>query len=130
MYKDISKFVSELEKGIAMNVLCLKCSYFPKCEFFLEVLVSEGFLSSYRVYSNNKITSLFLYLKYIDNKSVISKVQLLSKKKNPLYLSVKSLWKVKPETGVIFLSTSNFGVISHKKALYNNVGGESLFKVS
>jgi small subunit ribosomal protein S8 len=129
MHKSLNNLISELKRGLGINALFIQVPHFCKCELFLEVLIEEGFIISYRVCVVKKKKIVYVYLKYINNGSVIRKIRMLSKKNLPFYVSVGDLWKAKPNTGVLLISTSAFGIIPHKKALYHNVGGEVLFQV-
>lgn len=89
----------------------------------LNVLIREGLIRSYKINSNNTID---IYLKYINNNSVIIEIQRLSKPSRRLYIKNKDLYKKKK--GFYILSTS-IGIITDLEAKKINVGGELICKI-
>ena len=95
-------------------------------ESIVKVLVEEGYIVSYQVKEkdNNK-KDLIIMLKYIDKKSVIEEIKVLSKPGYRQYINKENIPKVLNGFGVSILSTSR-GVITGKQARKLNVGGELL----
>jgi ribosomal protein S8 len=85
------------------------------------------------VYNNgcNENKKYFIvFLKYIDNKSVISNIEVFLKRRNPFFISSESLWKVKSINNLYLLSTPKFGIVSDRVANFYNTGGEVLLKIA
>ena len=78
-----------------------------------------------------KIDFIKIYLKFNKSgKSLIQSINLISKSSRRLFISVYEIKKLKNinEDIFFFLSTSR-GILSHKKALMYNLGGELLFSI-
>nr|YP_009233124.1 ribosomal protein S8 [Phytophthora polonica]AMB20929.1 ribosomal protein S8 [Phytophthora polonica] len=89
----------------------------------LNILVKEGFIKSYKINSKNQLD---IYLKYKNNKAVITEIKRLSKPGKRLYINNKNLYKKK--TGFYILSTST-GILTDLQAKKLNVGGELICKI-
>ena len=90
------------------------------------VLKEEGFISDYEVKEAGKFKVINITLKYDANhKSVITKLQRVSKPGLKTYSKAKNLEKVLGGLGVAIVSTSK-GLMTDRKARKENVGGEVL----
>ena len=95
------------------------------CESFLKILWNEGFISGYKVSSQNNRT-LEIFLKYTKNgKPVINSLKCLSKPSQRIYYSAKQIWKLDSSKTFIIFST-NHGLKSINECKKNKVGGEPL----
>ncbi len=91
-----------------------------------EILVSEGYVTEYKLVENGFNGTLVLTLKYTGrNQSVINGLQRVSKPGLRTYANVENMPKVMDGLGVAILST-NKGVMTDKQAKAANVGGEVL----
>ena len=95
----------------------------------LEVLKSEGFISSYHIEKkeSNKI-SLIVDLKYYEGIPVIKEIKRVSKPGRRVFSSATSIPRIQNGLGLAIIST-NKGVMSDIEARKNNIGGEILCKV-
>jgi len=95
----------------------------------LEVLKSEGFISSYHIdkKENNKI-SLIVNLKYYEGKPVIKEIKRVSKPGRRVYSRATSIPRIQSGLGLAIISTTK-GVMSDIDARKNNIGGEIICKV-
>jgi len=95
-----------------------------------KVLKKSGYISGYDVKENaRKQDILRIYLKYTDAKrSVISKIERISKPGRRVYVKSDKIKKVLDGYGVAIVSTSR-GVMTDKDARALNVGGEILCHV-
>ena len=93
----------------------------------VEILKEEGFIEDFENYIENERKYLLLSLKYIgkSRKSVISKIERVSKPGLRIYSNSKQLPKVLDNLGIAILSTSK-GVMTNLKAKEIGVGGEVL----
>lgn len=90
------------------------------------VLKEEGFIADYEVKEVGKFKVINITLKYDSNhKSVITKLQRVSKPGLKTYSKAKNLEKVLGGLGVAIVSTSK-GLMTDRKARKENVGGEVL----
>jgi len=94
-----------------------------------EVLVAEGFVSSYEVKQGEPSSTLVLELKYgPDGEHVIREIQRVSKPGRRVYSAAKDLPRIIRGMGCQVLSTPK-GIVSDRQARELKVGGEVLCKV-
>lgn len=89
----------------------------------LNILVNEGFIKSYKINSKNQLD---IFLKYKQNKAVLTEIKRLSKPGKRLYINNKNLYKKKE--GFYIISTS-LGILTDLQAKKLNVGGELICKI-
>ena len=91
------------------------------------ILKEEGFIEGFESYTENKKNYILISLKYIgkSRKSVICKIERISKPGLRIYANSKKLPKVLDNLGVAILSTSK-GVMTNLKAKELGIGGEVL----
>ena len=91
------------------------------------ILKEEGFIEDFENYQEDKRNYLLLSLKYIgkSRKSVISKIERISKPGLRVYANSKKLPKVLDNLGIAIMSTSK-GVMTNIKAKELGIGGEVL----
>jgi len=91
------------------------------------ILKEEGFIEDFEDYQENKRKFLLLSLKYTgkSRKSVISKIERISKPGLRVYSNSKQLPKVLDNLGIAILSTSQ-GLMTNLKAKELGIGGEVL----
>ena len=92
-----------------------------------EILKEEGFIEDFESYEENKKKYLLISLKYIGKtrKSVICKIQRVSKPGLRVYANSKKLPRVLDDLGIAIISTSR-GVMTNLKAKELGIGGEVL----
>ena len=92
-----------------------------------EILKEEGFIEDFESYEENKRQYLLISLKYIGKarKSVICKLERVSKPGLRVYSSSKKLPKVLDNLGIAIISTSK-GIMTNLKAKELGIGGEVL----
>ncbi len=91
-----------------------------------QILVDEGFVSSYDIIDDNKQGVIRIKLKYTENRTpVITGLRRVSKPGLRMYSNCKELPKVMKGLGVAIVSTSK-GVMTDKAARKANAGGEVL----
>ena len=98
-------------------------------ERILEVLKQEGYISNYKLLSeeNNK-SSLLVDLKYYNGTPVIKEIKRVSKPGRRIYAKADSISKIQNGLGLAILSTS-IGVMSDNDARIKKVGGEIICRV-
>lgn len=93
-----------------------------------KILLDEGFVRAVDMVEQDGRSYIKIYLKYVDGESAIHEIQRISKPSRRTYTSIG---EIKPVIGGLGLSilTTNRGVMSHKKAKQENVGGELICTV-
>ena len=91
------------------------------------ILQQEGFITDFENYQEENRSYLLLSLKYLgkSRKSVISKIQRVSKPGLRVYANSKDLPRVLDNLGIAIISTSK-GVMTNLKAKELGIGGEVL----
>ena len=92
-----------------------------------EILKEEGFIEDFENYLEDERKYLLISLKYLgkSRKSVISKMERISKPGLRVYSNSKQLPKVLDNLGIAIISTSK-GVMTNLKAKELGIGGEVL----
>lgn len=91
-----------------------------------QILLEEGYISSFNVTEDNKQGVIKVDLKYINNKkNVITGLKRISKPGLRVFAGKDELPKVLGGLGIAIVSTSS-GVMTDKKARQMGVGGEIL----
>lgn len=92
-----------------------------------KILKEEGFIEGFEDYTENNKNYLLLSLKYIgkSRKSVISKIERVSKPGLRVYSNSKELPRILNGLGIAVISTSK-GVMTNLKAKELGIGGEVL----
>lgn len=91
-----------------------------------QILLDEGYISSFSVIDDGKQGIIRIVLKYGSNKSqIITGLRRVSKPGLRIYSSVEEMPKVMKGLGIAILSTSK-GIMTDKQARRENVGGEVL----
>ena len=91
-----------------------------------QILVDEGYISSFSVAEDGKQGMIHIVLKYGPNKSqIITGLRRVSKPGLRIYTNVEDMTKVMKGLGIAILSTSK-GIMTDKQARVANVGGEVL----
>lgn len=91
----------------------------------VDILYSEGFITSYDVVDEDGHSNIKVELKYDGKRNAITNLKRISKPGLRVYCGAKDLPKVLGGYGIAIISTSH-GVITDKKARELKVGGEVL----
>ena len=91
-----------------------------------QILLDEGYISSYNVVEDGKQGRIHIVLKYGPGKTqIITGLRRISKPGLRIYTNVEDMPKVMKGLGIAILSTSK-GIMTDKQARAYNVGGEVL----
>ena len=91
-----------------------------------QILLDEGYISSFTVVDDGKQGVIKISLKYGTNKAqTITGIRRVSKPGLRIYTNVEDMPKVMKGLGIAILSTSK-GIMTDKQARRANVGGEVL----
>ena len=95
----------------------------------LEVLKQEGYISDYKILSEEKNkNTLVVDLKYYNGSPVIKEIKRVSKPGRRIYAKATSISKIKNGLGLAIVSTSR-GIMSDNDARNKNIGGEIICSV-
>ena len=95
----------------------------------LDVLRDEGYISNYKILSENKNTkSLIVDLKYNNGMPVIKDISRVSKPGRRVYAKANSIPKIQNGLGIAIVSTS-MGIMSDNDARSKKIGGEVICRV-
>ncbi len=99
------------------------------CENILRILWNDGFILGYE-YDTTNPNCLKILLKYKpDGKPVINSIKLITKPNRRVYYSVKQIWKINVNSGLIIMST-NQGIMTISDCKKKHLGGEALVVVN
>ena len=90
-----------------------------------QILLDEGYISSFEEVENGKFKNLVINLKYVKNQKVITGLKRISKPGRRIYASCEDLPKVLGGLGIVIVSTSK-GVMTDREARKLGIGGEVL----
>lgn len=90
-----------------------------------EILKEEGYVTNYKVITDDNKKNIRIYLKYDGKDRVIKGLKRISKPGRRVYAQVDELPRVLTGLGIAIVSTSK-GVVTDKVARQENVGGEVL----
>ena len=95
----------------------------------LDVLKQEGYISDYKLFSDEANKNLLLVdLKYYNGMPVIKEIKRISKPGRRIYAKADSISKIQNGLGLAIVSTSK-GIMSDSDARSKNVGGEIICRV-
>jgi len=94
----------------------------------VKVLKDEGFITNWELDEKGKFPQLRIWLKYVDDISVIREIKRISKPGLRLYTKGKDCKPVLNGQGISILSTSK-GIMSDRQCRNDNIGGEVLCTV-
>lgn len=125
----IGDFLTIIRNGIMVSKPFIQAPHSKMRHAIAQILKEEGFIKDITVVdgeNNSKLLKVFL--KYVDDESVIHHIQRVSRPGRRAYEGVGA---IKPVIGGLGLSilTTNKGIISHKKAKQLGVGGEIICTV-
>ena len=118
----LSNLFSALKNGCLVNKTKITQINSKSTQNILNIFIREGFIKSYKI-NKNKID---IFIKYKNNKPVITNIIKISKSSKRIYLKNRDLYKNK--RGFFILSTS-FGFITDIQAKKLNVGGEFICQI-
>ena len=117
--------VASIKNGLLVKKPFVKTPHTKTIEMLLNLLWSEGFILGYKILKTNPKT-LKIFLKYKKGKPVINSFKSVSKPSLRIYYSVKQLWKLDFNQGLLLLSTSK-GFLSINECKKLKIGGEPFF---
>lgn len=120
----ISNFLTSIRNACNVKKKNVKVNYSNINLNITKVLYRNYYIKNYKLDNLNK-KKIIIYLKYINNNSVINKIQRISKPSLRKYLKYKNIYKVLNGYGISIISTS-LGVMTGYEAVSKKIGGEIL----
>lgn len=90
-----------------------------------EILKEEGYVTNYKVITDENKKNIRIYLKYEGKERVIKGLKRISKPGRRVYAQVDELPRVLSGLGIAIVSTSK-GIVTDKVARQEKIGGEIL----
>lgn len=126
----LGNFLTTIRNGIARSKPFVVAPY-SKLKYDLAlILQEEGFISGIEVAHENDVVNkqLKIFLKYVNNESVIHEITRVSKPSRRIYAGIGNIKPVIGGLGVSVLTT-NKGLLTDKTAKKMRVGGEIICTV-
>ena len=114
--------IANIKNGQLAKKSIITCNKKKSCEAILNILWNEGFILGYKVSKKNP-QILKIFLKYKNGIPVINLIKPVSKSSLKIYYSLKQLWKIESNKGLITLSTTS-GFMSSNDCKKKKLGGE------
>ena len=121
MKSTIYNMLSSIKNGQLSYKQTIKQIKTKKTEELLNILWDEGFILGYKKNKNK----LIIFLGYKNNNPLINTIKIISKPNLRVYYSVKQLWKLNINDGIIIFST-NKGLLSINTCKKLKIGGEPI----
>lgn len=97
-------------------------------EHVLAILKEEGYIKSFTVTQDGAKKKLDIELLYVDNEPALTDIKVMSRPGRRMYSEYKRIKPILGGMGISIYSTPK-GIMTGKKALENNTGGEFLFEL-
>jgi len=97
-------------------------------KMIITILREEGYIKNFKVVEDEGKEKIIIYLKYINEESVIRGLDRISKPSRRVYSGKDDIPVVLGGYGIAIISTSQ-GIMTGKKAAELGIGGEVLCKV-
>ena len=126
----IGNFLTIIRNGILASKRSVLAPYSKIKLQIAEVLKQEGFIRGFEVVTDEETAhkALQVFLKYVDNESVIHEITRISTPGRRVYKRSKNLEHVRGKLGISILTT-NKGVMTNKMARDMMLGGEVICSV-
>lgn len=126
----LGNFLTIIRNGIARSKSSVALPYSRLKHDLALILQEEGFISGIEVAHENDIVNkqLKIFLKYVNNESVIHEITRVSKPSRRVYAGVGNMKPVIGGLGISVLTT-NKGLLTDKTAKKMRVGGEIICTV-
>ncbi|AWX70268.1 30S ribosomal protein S8 [Mycoplasmopsis anatis] len=119
----ISDMIVRIKNSNQRKHKTVSIPYSNKKAKILDLILAEGYISSYAVEGEGVEKSLVVTLKYKGSQSAIVGIKRISKPGLRVYVKADELPKVLSGYGTAIISTSK-GIMTDKTARKENVGGE------
>ncbi|MDH3004219.1 MAG: 30S ribosomal protein S8 [Candidatus Shikimatogenerans sp. JK-2022] len=121
----ISNFLTLIRNSCYVKKKNVKVNFTKIILNITKVLYNNNYIKKYKLYNNKNYKKIIIYLKYINNNSVIRCIKRISKPSLRKYFKYKNINKVLNGYGIYIISTS-LGVMTGYEAYTKKIGGEIL----
>lgn len=126
--KLLSELMACIQHAQSLRKNLAKVPYSSLSLAFLKILLQEGVILGY--YSvPSSVHKIHVVLKYRGTLPVIKSISPVSTPGRKRYLNYRSLRKFQERPEILILSTTKSGLISHKTAFQNCIGGQWLSRI-
>ena len=122
----LAKIVNKLRNGYMVYHLGVSFKEVSFCVKILDLLWRENLIRGYNKTNEGIIT---VFLRYYEGSPVCTRLVVLSRPRDRLYLSLLDLSRVSDDFGILILSTPK-GIMTADQAIRKGEGGEILAYVS
>lgn len=124
----IGNFFTSIRNAVARASRFVKVPY-SKFKYQIGlILLEEGFIKEIRVEGDGIEKKIVVFLKYVNNESVIHELSQVSKPGRRVYIKFNSIPIVIGGLGIAIVTTSQ-GIMTNKKLKEKNIGGELICTV-
>lgn len=117
-----SNLFSKIVNGSLAGKFFIKILKSKKLVQILNILNKEGYIKGFEIKENN----LIVFLKYIQNKPVITKISSISKPGKRFYIKNKNVFKLQ---GNLYILSTSQGLVTNIEAKKVNIGGELICQI-
>jgi small subunit ribosomal protein S8 len=119
---NVSNLFSKIVNGSLVGKFFIKIQKSKKLVEILNILNKEGYIKGFEV----KQDILIIFLKYIQNKPVITKITSISKPGKRFYVKNKNVFKLQ---GNLYILSTSKGLLTNVEAKKINIGGELICQI-
>ncbi len=118
----LAKIVNKLRNGYMVYHLGVSFKEVSFCSKILDLLWKENLIRGYKKTNEGIIT---VFLRYYEGSPVCTRLIVLSRPRDRLYLSLLDLSRISDDFGILILSTTK-GIMTAEEAIRKGEGGEIL----
>ncbi|QCI17308.1 30S ribosomal protein S8 [Buchnera aphidicola (Aphis helianthi)] len=128
MQDPVADMLTRIRNGQSANKYSVKIPASKLKNSIIKLLKNEGYINNYNISGTNKL-ELEVILKYFKGRSVIEKIQRVSRPSLRIYKKKNDLPKVMAGLGIAIISTSR-GIMTDHMARKLGLGGEVICYVA
>lgn len=119
----LSNLFSSIKNGYLSKKTKISQPNTNQNKIIINLLIKEGFIKSYRIISQFQLE---IFLKYKNNKPVLTNITKISKPGRRIYMKNKDLFS---KNHRFFLLSTSYGIVTNIQAKQLNLGGEVICKI-
>nr|QWK44785.1 ribosomal protein S8 [Postelsia palmaeformis] len=118
----LAKLINRLRNGYMVYHLGVSFKEVRFCAKVLNILWKENLIKGYTKTNEGIVT---VFLRYHDGSPICTRLVIISRPRDRIYLSVLDIARLSDDFGVLILSTPK-GIMAHEQCICKGVGGEVL----
>jgi small subunit ribosomal protein S8 len=119
----IGNFLTMIRNSIARASRFVKVPYSNFKHEIVKILLEEGYIRAFQVEENGCFKNIIIFLKYVNNESVIHELVQISTPGQRCYIKFNNIPVVIGGLGIAIITTSE-GVMTNKQIKEKKIGGE------